>query len=110
MDLESARSTLDQDIKKDQQRKRMDEAIEVLRSRGALSDNHCPECNAENWNVDFLAIPSVPLPEALEVPTNVRLYIGISNQSSYIPALTFVCTNCGYFKIFNLSILGLGGR
>jgi len=99
------------DAAKERERARMDEAIAVLRARGALRDSHCPECGTDNWNVDFLAIPSVPLPEVTNMPPGVVLHFGISiSSTSYIPAMTFVCTNCGYFKMFNLNLLGLGGR
>lgn len=87
---------------------RMNEVISALRSRGALMDNNCPSCATDKWDVDFLAIPSVPLP--VKVPPNVVLHVGIGGPSSYIPAATFVCTNCGYMKIYNLNILGLSTR
>ena len=105
------KSTLVERVTQERERQRMEEAINALQSRGALKDDHCPECRTTDWNVDFLAIPSVPLPQGgLNIPLNVVVHVGISSPSSYIPALTFVCRNCGYFKIFNLNTLGLGGR
>ena len=96
-----------------QRRERMDEALQRLRSKGALKDNLCPSCRTENWNVDFLAIPSTPLPrQPVEVsPTGSRLVFTLpaSYQSSYIPAVSFVCTNCGYMKMYNLNVLGMWG-
>jgi hypothetical protein len=88
----------------------MNDALAALRRRGALKDDHCPECRTTDWNVDFIAIPSVPLPRpGLNLPPNVVLHVGIGGPSSYIPALTFVCMNCGYLKIHNLNMLGLTG-
>ncbi len=97
-------------INEEQLRERMNEVLAALRTRGALRDSHCPSCTTDNWNVDFLAIPSVPLPkEGLNIPLNVVVHVGISSSSSYIPAAVFVCTNCGYMKMYNLNVL-LGPR
>jgi hypothetical protein len=89
---------------------RMNEALKVLRSRNALKDDHCPSCGTDNWNVDFLAIPSTPLLRStLPAPPGTVYTLSLS-PSSYIPAITFVCTNCGYMKMHNLNLLGLGSR
>jgi hypothetical protein len=89
---------------------RVNEAIQRLQERGARKDLRCPRCNTENWDVDFIAIPSVPLPKAgINVPRNVVMHVGIGSASSYIPALTLVCTNCGNTIIHNLKMLGLLG-
>jgi predicted nucleic-acid-binding Zn-ribbon protein len=92
---------------------RMKQALDRLRARGALRDTRCPSCGTDNWNVDFIAIPSTPLPGA---PTafgpagsHVVFTLAPGSTSAYIPALTLVCTNCGYTKIYNLNILGLWG-
>lgn len=113
MELHSPRGSLHERITEEQRRERMNQALSMLRSRGALRDNHCPSCGVDNWNVDFLAIPSTPLPKApVETsPTGSRWLFTIppNYQSGYIPALTLVCTNCGYMKVYNLNALGLWG-
>jgi len=89
---------------------RVNEAIQRLQERGALRDDHCPRCGVFDWEVDFIAIPSVPLPNAgLNLQGNVVMHVGISSPSSYIPALTLVCRNCGNTIIHNLKKLGLVG-
>ena len=97
-----------------QKRERMNAVLERLRSRRALQDSVCPSCRTDNWNVDFLAIPSTPLPVApVETsPTGSRMVFALppNYQSSYIPAITFVCMNCGYTKMYNLRVLGLWGE
>jgi len=107
------RPTLLEEMNEDQRRERMNMALERLRSRRALHDDYCPSCSTQNWNVEFMAIPSTPLPRApLETgPTGSRLMFALppNYQSSYIPALTFTCTNCGYMKMHNLAVLGLWG-
>jgi hypothetical protein len=88
--------------------KRVNDAIQRLQERGALKDEHCPRCRVFDWHVDFIAIPSVPLPNAgLNLQRNVVMHVGISSASSYIPALTLVCRNCGNTIIHNLKMLGL---
>jgi predicted nucleic-acid-binding Zn-ribbon protein len=88
----------------------VNEAIQRLREVGALKDDHCPRCGTDNWNVDFIAIPSVPLPKAgLNVQRNVVMHVAITSPWSYIPALTLLCTNCGNTIIHNLRVLGLSG-
>lgn len=94
-------------------RDRMNEALRILRERGALKDNICPSCRTDNWNVDFLAIPSTPLPNApVEVsPTGSRFVFTLpaTYQSGYLALISVVCTNCGYTKFYNLNQLGLWG-
>ena len=94
-----------------ERRTRMNAALDKLRSRHALQDNHCPSCRTDNWNVDFLAIPSTPLPGAPSgiSPGGSRFVFALppTYQSSYVPVVTFVCTNCGYMKMYNLNVLGL---
>lgn len=86
---------------------RMNEALAALRARGVQND-YCPRCNTDNWNVDFLGIPSIPLPkQGLNIPRNTVLHLGISSSSGYIPTLTIVCSNCGYMMMHNLHVLGL---
>lgn len=90
-------------------RERMEAVLNVLRSRGALKDSQCPSCSTDNWNVDFVAIAAFSLPmQGFPPPPNVVLHFGASSKSGYIPALTIACTNCGYTKIHNLNLLGLG--
>ena len=100
--------TLSDRIEKTEAYARMQEALDLLRSKGALKDDKCPSCGTDNWNVDFLAIPSVPLP--VNVAPNTVLHIGISGPSSYIPVLTLVCFNCGYMMFHNLKLLRPGGK
>jgi predicted nucleic-acid-binding Zn-ribbon protein len=86
------------------------EAIQRLKERGALRDDLCPQCRVFDWEVDFIAIPSVPLPKPIpRHPSNVTSYVAVGPLSSYIPALTLVCKNCGYTMIYNLKALGLLG-
>jgi hypothetical protein len=88
------------------------EAVKILRERGALKDDLCPRCNTDNWEVDFIAIPAVPLPKGgFNIPRNVVLPVSIGSGStpSYIPALTLTCSNCGNTIIHNLKALGLLG-
>lgn len=91
-------------------RVRMEEALNILRSKGALRDNKCPSCNTEMWNVDFIAIPSNPLPRFGTPPTGIVFTLGTPSPSGYIPALSLACSNCGYTKFYNLNILGLVGK
>lgn len=102
------KTTLSDRISQTEEPARLQEALDLLRSRGALKDDRCPSCGTDNWNVDFLAIPSVPLP--VKVPPNTVFHVGIGGPSSYIPTLTLVCMNCGYMKLHNLNLLGLGGK
>jgi hypothetical protein len=89
---------------------RVNEAIQRLRERGALKDDRCPRCGTDNWDVDFIAIPSMPLPTGgLNVRPNIVLHVAVGPPSSYIPALMLVCTNCGNTLIHNLKALGLAG-
>jgi len=90
-------------------------ALEVLRERGALRDDTCPECGHHDWNVDFVAIAAMPL-SATESTTglppppgavNIFFALRLGSVSGYIPACTLTCTTCGYTKIFNLNKLGL---
>jgi hypothetical protein len=89
---------------------RVNDAIQRLRERGALKDERCPRCSTDNWNVDFIAIPSLPLPKGgLNVPRDMRVHVAVGPPSSYIPTLMLVCTNCGNTIIHNLKVLGLPG-
>jgi hypothetical protein len=86
---------------------RMNEALAALRARGVHND-YCPRCGTDNWNVDFVGIPCVPLPQqGLNIPPNTVLHLGIRSSSGYIPALTVACANCGYLMLHNLNTLGL---
>jgi hypothetical protein len=96
------------------ERVRMEEALKLLRERGALKDDHCPECAHTDWNVDFLAIPATPLHTLqgglrsdLPPPPSLRPTFSVlqSATSAYVPVCSFVCTNCGYTKNFNLNAL-----
>ena len=59
----------------------MNEALAALRARGVQND-YCPRCNTDNWNVDFLGIPSIPLPkDGLNIPANTVRSLGIRASS-----------------------------
>jgi len=62
MGLPPLRGSLLERMTEAQRRERLDQALDRLRSRGALQDRACPSCRTENWNVDFLAVPSTPPP------------------------------------------------
>jgi hypothetical protein len=81
-------------------REKINEALKVLRDRGATND-YCPRCSKDSWDVDLLVIRAAPLPDAALArgfpPTN----------SGYIPVLSVVCTTCGYTMLHNLNPLGI---
>ena len=109
-------------------RLQMDALIRLLRDRGAPRSDHCPECEHTEWYVDLLGISAMPLkaepyterrfpfsteripppprpsgfPYLFTAPTPVGPY-----ATSHIPVCSFVCTNCGYMKLYNLRVLGV---
>ncbi|SRR6266404_2454789 len=96
---------------------KMSKALDVLRERGALRDDTCPECRHHDWHVDLVALAAMPL-SATESPAGpyappgvTRIFFGLrlGAVSGYIPACTLTCTTCGYTKIFNLNKIGLAG-
>jgi predicted nucleic-acid-binding Zn-ribbon protein len=95
---------------------KLSKALDVLRERGALRDDTCPECRHHDWHVDFVAIAAMPLSavesQAGQAPpgaVNLFFSVRLGSTTGYIPALTLTCTTCGYTKIFNLNKIGLTG-
>lgn len=104
----------------------MESVIAVLRQRGALEDDRCPECRTREWSIDFIAIPATPLvahsrpaflgPGVPTLPsTGARYVFEVAPStgpvpSAVIPAVSFMCKNCGYMKFHNLRALGLTYR
>jgi hypothetical protein len=108
-------------------RDQMDAVIGLLKARGALRSDNCPECGVANWNIDFIGISATPLrafPRSIRTPEYVSEEVPkppppdfpytftVQPPSgawavSHIPVCSFVCTNCGYMKLHNLHVLGL---
>lgn len=96
---------------------KMSKALDVLRQRGALRDDTCPECRHHDWHVDFVALAAMPLStiesqtKQMPQPTDVNIFFSLrlGAVSGYVPACTLTCTTCGYTKIFNLNKIGLMG-
>ncbi len=90
---------------------KISKALDVLRARGALRDDTCPECGHHDWHVDVVAIAAMPLSAtespAGQAPTNIFFGLRLGSVSAYIPACTLTCTTCGYTKFFNLNKIGL---
>ncbi len=86
-----------------QKRAKIEQVLTLLRQRGAVpAQDYCPRCGQINWNVDLLLVqvqvPGDPGPLPFLTPPRT---------SSFIPTLTFTCTNCGYMFMHNLNILGV---
>jgi hypothetical protein len=75
---------------------RIDEVVAKLKARGAISD-FCPRCGVFDWSVDFFQIPVSPM--------LAGTYLLMGPQSGLIPAVCFVCKNCGYMMFHNLNVL-----
>ena len=109
-------------------RAQMDAVINLLKDRGALRDDRCPECESRNWNIDFIGISATPLrayprsirqefptsrvptPPPMDFPYTFAVQQPPSDPTwptSQIPVCSFVCTNCGYMKLHNLHVIGL---
>jgi predicted nucleic-acid-binding Zn-ribbon protein len=82
-------------------RAKIDQALSVLRDRGATND-YCPRCSKNNWDVDLLAIPATSLPNAAPAFGSVQ-----ASPLGYIPLVTIMCTTCGYTILHNLNVLGI---
>lgn len=87
---------------------RITDAVKRLKERGALKDDKCPQCENPNWYVDFIALPSVPLPdlETDTLPDAIRRSPSTSTWN-YSPSVRLTCTNCGNTLIHSLFALGL---
>jgi hypothetical protein len=95
------------------QRIAISKAIEVIRERGALRDDTCPECKHHDWNIDVLGILATTLtvaPESsLPPPPGLPVHFVVPHNTppGVIPVVNVTCTTCGYTKFFNLNKLGL---
>lgn len=83
---------------------RINQIIAELKKRGVATDN-CPRCAVFDWSVDFLEIaarpatsPAVPLSSLLRMDSSVA-------ATGFIPAVVFVCKNCGYTMFHNINVL-----
>jgi hypothetical protein len=74
---------------------RVTDAIARVKERGALKQDTCPQCSTFDWDVDFLAIPTLPLRAALNVPADIKMHIAVGFNQGYFPALVLACKNCG---------------
>jgi hypothetical protein len=68
-----------------------------LKSRN-VTDDYCPRCNTFDWSVDFIQMAAAPASAAVTAG-----YGGVI--TGFIPAVCFVCKNCGYMMFHKLDVL-----
>lgn len=74
---------------------KVDEAVGVLRARGALFA--CPRCSQNNWLGDLVGYVVHGLPA-----------VGVFNiPPLHIEFLNLTCKNCGSTQLHNLKVLGI---